>query len=102
MVQPIRRVVTGHDDRGRAVVVSDGPAPSVHINRTSARMAQLAARGELKEGSEFIHQSIIGSIFRGRVEQMTRVGNMPKITRKNRITPTLSPCRSAGRTKVTG
>lgn len=33
MVKPIRRVVTGHDDRGRAVVVSDGPAPSVHINR---------------------------------------------------------------------
>jgi len=33
MVKPIRRVVTGHDDRGRAVVVSDGPAPSVHINK---------------------------------------------------------------------
>ena len=33
MVRPIRRVVTGHDDRGRAVVVSDGPAPSVHINK---------------------------------------------------------------------
>ena len=33
MVKPIRRVVTGHDDRGRAIVVSDGPAPSVHINK---------------------------------------------------------------------
>jgi len=33
MVKPIRRVVTGHDDRGHAVVVSDGPAPSVHINK---------------------------------------------------------------------
>jgi quercetin dioxygenase-like cupin family protein len=33
MVRPIRRVVTGHDDKGRAVVVSDGPAPSVHINK---------------------------------------------------------------------
>ena len=33
MVKPIRRVVTGHDHRGRAVVVSDGPAPSVHINK---------------------------------------------------------------------
>jgi 4-hydroxyproline epimerase len=46
---------------------------------TSARMAQLAARGELKEGDEFIHESIIGSIFRGRVEQKARVGNMPAI-----------------------
>lgn len=25
---PVRRVVTGHDDRGRAVVLSDGPAPN--------------------------------------------------------------------------
>ena len=28
----VRRVVCGHDDQGRAIVVSDGPAPFVHIN----------------------------------------------------------------------
>lgn len=28
----VRRVVCGHDDQGRAVVVSDGAAPFVHIN----------------------------------------------------------------------
>ena len=28
----IRRVVTGHDENGRAIVVSDGPAPFVHLN----------------------------------------------------------------------
>jgi mannose-6-phosphate isomerase-like protein (cupin superfamily) len=33
MTHQIRRVVTGHDDKGRAVVVSDGPAPSVHVNK---------------------------------------------------------------------
>jgi quercetin dioxygenase-like cupin family protein len=33
MTHQIRRVVTGHDEKGRAVVVSDGPAPSVHINK---------------------------------------------------------------------
>lgn len=33
MARPIRRVVTGHNARGRAVVVSDGPAPSVHENK---------------------------------------------------------------------
>jgi mannose-6-phosphate isomerase-like protein (cupin superfamily) len=27
----VRRVVTGHDDSGDAVVVSDGPAPFVHV-----------------------------------------------------------------------
>jgi 4-hydroxyproline epimerase len=42
---------------------------------TSARMAQLAARGALKVGQDFIHESIIGSLFEGRVEAETRVGN---------------------------
>ena len=28
----IRRVVTGHDENGRAIVVSDRPAPFVHLN----------------------------------------------------------------------
>ena len=46
---------------------------------TSARMAQWAAAGRLKEGDEFIHESIIGSLFRGRVERMTAVGNLPGI-----------------------
>jgi 4-hydroxyproline epimerase len=42
---------------------------------TSARMAQLAARGELSTGSEFIHESIIGTLFDGRVEATAKVGN---------------------------
>jgi 4-hydroxyproline epimerase len=43
---------------------------------TSARMAQLAARGELKTGDEFVHESIIGSLFFGRVEEAVEVGGM--------------------------
>lgn len=46
---------------------------------TSARMAQLAARGELGEGDEFVHESYIGSRFRGRVESRTTVGAFPAI-----------------------
>ena len=46
---------------------------------TSARMAQLAARGDLKVGDEFIHESIIGSLFRGRVEAATKVGDFAAI-----------------------
>jgi len=46
---------------------------------TSSRMAQLAARGELHEGDEFVHESYIGSRFRGRVEALTRVGDFPAI-----------------------
>ncbi|KAB2702792.1 MULTISPECIES: 4-hydroxyproline epimerase [Brucella] len=40
---------------------------------TSARMAQLAAKGKLKPGDEFVHESIIGSLFHGRVERATEV-----------------------------
>jgi len=35
---------------------------------TSARMAQWHATGKLKKGDAFIHESIIGSMFSGRVE----------------------------------
>jgi 4-hydroxyproline epimerase len=36
---------------------------------TSARMAQLHAKGRLKAGDDFVHESIIGSLFKGRVER---------------------------------
>jgi len=42
---------------------------------TSARMAQLAGKGKLKVGQEFVHESIIGSLFDGRVEAQAKVGN---------------------------
>ena len=46
---------------------------------TSARMAQLAARGDLRVGDAFVHESIIGSLFHGRVEAATEVGGVPGI-----------------------
>jgi 4-hydroxyproline epimerase len=46
---------------------------------TSARMAQLASRGILAPGDEFVHESIIGSLFRGRVESAATVGGIPAI-----------------------
>ncbi|MCJ2143297.1 4-hydroxyproline epimerase [Methylobacterium sp. E-066] len=46
---------------------------------TSARMAQLAAKGRLKAGDDFVHESIIGSLFRGRVEAAATVGDKPAI-----------------------
>lgn len=41
---------------------------------TSARMAQLVAKGKLKVGDEFVHESYIGSRFIGRVDAMTTLG----------------------------
>ncbi len=46
---------------------------------TSARMAQLTAAGGLKVGDEFVHESIIGSLFVGRVENVTTVGDYEAI-----------------------
>jgi len=46
---------------------------------TSARMAHLAARGDLAVGDDFVHESIISSLFRGRVEAEARVGDLDAI-----------------------
>ena len=46
---------------------------------TSARMAQLVGRGRLKVGDDFVHESIIGSLFDGRVEAPAMVGNYDAI-----------------------
>jgi 4-hydroxyproline epimerase len=46
---------------------------------TSARMAQWAAKGRLKPGDSFVHESIIGSLFHGRVEAASTVGAKPAI-----------------------
>ena len=40
---------------------------------TSARLAQLYAKGKLKVGEDFIHESFIGSKFIGRVEEETTI-----------------------------
>jgi 4-hydroxyproline epimerase len=58
---------------------------------TSARMAQWAAKGKLGPGDEFIHESIIGSIFRGKVERLATVGG------KQGIVPSIE-----GWAKITG
>ncbi len=46
---------------------------------TSARMAQLAARGHLQVGDTFLHESIIGSLFKGRIEALVQVAGHPAI-----------------------
>lgn len=46
---------------------------------TSARMAQWAAQGRLRPGQDFVHESIIGSLFFGRIEAESEVAGMPAI-----------------------
>lgn len=46
---------------------------------TSARMAQWYAKGKLKKGDKFVHESIIGSQFIGRIEEETTLAGQPAI-----------------------
>lgn len=46
---------------------------------TSARLAQWYAKGKLKPGQDFIHESIIGSKFIGRIEKVTELAGKPAI-----------------------
>jgi proline racemase len=59
---------------------------------TSARLAQLHARGELGIGDELINESYIGSRFTGRLVEETEVGGVravvPEITGRAWVTGT--------------
>src|SRR5688572_31651047 len=46
---------------------------------TSARLAQLHARGELALGESFVNESVIGTRFIGRIAEETSVGGRPAI-----------------------
>jgi proline racemase len=58
---------------------------------TSAKMAALHAKGQLKLNQDFVHESIIGTQFTGRLVAESRVGPYPAVT------PTIS-----GRAWITG
>ena len=40
-MQPTRRIVTGHDDEGKAVVLIEGPAPNVKVRTASGLISTL-------------------------------------------------------------
>ncbi len=46
---------------------------------TSARMAQLNAKGMLDVGVEYIHESFIGSKFIGKIEKVSEINGIPAI-----------------------
>lgn len=46
---------------------------------TSARMAHWFHQNKLKQGDVFLHESIIGSVFKGKIEAITKVGDKTAI-----------------------
>ena len=65
----------------RATIKNAVAVPPAGIDRspcgtgTSAKMATLFAKGELGLHEEFVHESIIGSLFYGELVEETRVGD---------------------------
>ena len=57
---------------------------------TSAKLATLYAKGMLKEGEPFVYESILGTLFKGRIVGKSKVGNIdaiiPEITGSAYIT----------------
>jgi proline racemase len=65
--------------RNAVVVAPAGLDRSPCGTGTSARMANLHARGALRVGEAFGHESVIGSLFTGRIAALTAVGPRPAI-----------------------
>jgi len=65
--------------RNAVVVAPSGIDRSPCGTGTSARMADLAAKGKLHVGEEFVHESIMGTLFRGKIIGESQVGEHPAV-----------------------
>ncbi|MBD0282164.1 MAG: proline racemase family protein [Thermoleophilaceae bacterium] len=81
--------VRGHA-RNATVVAPGRLDRSATGTATSARLALMAARGEIEDGAEFVNESVISTHFVGRIVGRTRVGDrdavVPAITGRSWIT----------------
>jgi hypothetical protein len=78
MTEPPRRVVTGHDENGKSIVLSDGPAPQHHSMRgdsvgadfveiwSASRSVPLLTSAEAREPNEreFSIMPVVGHLLR--------------------------------------
>lgn len=67
---------------------------------TSSRMAQLVAKGLLNVGETFVHESLIGTLFHGRVENVSQVAGRPffRASADGRGSPDIIPFSSISAT----
>jgi proline racemase len=76
---PVRRDGDGWRARNTVVVSPGRVDRSPCGTGTSARLAQLHARGVLGVGEQFIHESIIGTTFESSIVEVTQVGDHPAV-----------------------
>jgi proline racemase len=67
------------DLKNAVVVAPSGLGRSPCGTGTSARMADLFAKGKMKVGDELVHESLIGTLFRGKIVGETSVGKYQAI-----------------------
>ncbi|WP_405155407.1 proline racemase family protein [Paenibacillus sp. FSL K6-0108] len=65
--------------RNTVVVPPGGIDRSPCGTGTSAKVAVLHAKGELQKGEEFVHESIVGSLFQAKVLEETTVGGLAAV-----------------------
>jgi proline racemase len=67
------------DVKNTVVVPPGGIDRSPCGTGTSAKLATLFSQGKLMLGEEFVHESIVGTLFHGRVLEETKVGDLPAV-----------------------
>jgi proline racemase len=84
--------LAGGHGRNTTVILPGRLDRSACGTATSARLAVLHARDQLAAGQDYIHESIIGTTFTGRIEGLTKIGDTdavrPSITGRAWITGT--------------
>ncbi|MEL6297586.1 MAG: 4-hydroxyproline epimerase [Pseudomonadota bacterium] len=75
VVWPGRPTVDGATARNAVIYGRKAIDRSPCGTGTSARMAELYDKGALKVGDAFVHESIIGSLFHGRIEAEAKIGD---------------------------
>jgi proline racemase len=85
-IRGLKHVIWVGEDRSAVAIHPGWLDRSPCGTGTSARMAQLHARGELAIGEPFVHRSVIGTAFTGRLVEETEHGVIPEITGRAWIT----------------
>lgn len=77
---PLSRTADGELTARNAVVVTPGRIDRSPCGTgTSARLAVMHARGQVGPGENFVHESLIGTLFDSRIESLTTVGGIPAV-----------------------
>jgi proline racemase len=76
---PLRSTPEGKRARNTVIVSPGRHDRSPCGTGTSARLAMMHARGQIAEGEAFVHESLIGTEFVGRIRGTTTVGGRPAV-----------------------